>query len=522
MRVGGEEIREVVGSDGSWVDTDIETAVAPTALQHVPQGKASVGEDVQSFRIREVRAGADQLAQYFPEQVAWVRVILSGLKRCFARHAAEDERASGLLGDWWKTVDEFHGGARSVVRQARTTCGAGAGAGSGGAGAKMKQRAHILVVDDQSDNLLILEDVLAEHYEVHPATNGADALRYLEMGGAADLILLDVMMPGLDGFEVCRQLKASESMRSIPVMFLTSLDRPEDEERGFSLGAEDFIHKPVSPPVVLARVRTHLALSRANRALQRRNADLELLVAERTAEISEQARRLVSSKQELIAAQAATITAFCALAEARDNETGNHIRRTQHYVRILAEALRDHPRFRNQLDDDVIQQLFKSAPLHDVGKVATPDAILLKPGKLTADEWKIMKLHCEFGRNAILQAAHALGSGGETTFLHYAAEIAYGHHERWDGGGYPLGIAGDAIPMSARLMAVADVFDALISRRVYKPPFPYDQAIQMMLAERGRHFDPDVVDALEKVAGKFVEIATSFRDEPDDEVYENG
>lgn len=381
----------------------------------------------------------------------------------------------------------------------------------------MKQRAHVLVVDDQADNLLILEDVLSEHYDVHPASNGVEALGFLDAGGSADLILLDVMMPEIDGFEVCRRLKASESTRSIPVMFLTSLDRPEDEELGFSLGAEDFIHKPVSPPVVLARVRTHLALSKATRALQRRNADLELIVAERTAEISEQARRLVASKQEVIAAQAATITAFCALAEARDSETGNHIRRTQHYVRILAEALRDHPRFRGELNDDVIQQLFKSAPLHDVGKVATPDAILLKPGKLTPEEWTIMKQHCESGRDAIQQAENALGGLSDAPFLHYAAEIAYGHHERWDGSGYPQGIAGDAIPLSARLMAVADVYDALISRRVYKPPFPHEQAILMMLAERGRHFDPDVIDALEAVAGKFAEIATSFRDEPEEE-----
>ena len=259
----------------------------------------------------------------------------------------------------------------------------------------MKQRAHVLVVDDQADNLLILEDVLAEQYEVHPATNGREALDYLAGGGGADLILLDVMMPDVDGFEVCRRLKSSETTRSIPVIFLTGLDRPEDEELGFSLGAEDFIHKPISPPVVLARVRTHLALSRATRALQRRNADLELIVAERTAEIREQARRLVASKQEVIAAQASTITAFCALAEARDNETGNHIRRTQHYVRILAENLRDHPRFREKLEGEVIQLLFKSAPLHDVGKVATPDAILLKNGKLTPEEWVLMKQHCE-------------------------------------------------------------------------------------------------------------------------------
>jgi putative two-component system response regulator len=381
----------------------------------------------------------------------------------------------------------------------------------------MKQRAHVLVVDDQADNLLILEDVLSDHYDVHPATNGTEALDYLAMGGRADLILLDVMMPDVDGFEVCRRLKSSESTRAIPVMFLTGLDRPEDEELGFSLGAEDFIHKPISPPVVRARVRTHLALSRATRALQRRNADLELLVAERTAEISEQTRRLVTSKQEVIAAQAATITAFCALAEARDNETGNHIRRTQHYVRILAETLQSHPRFCGELNEDVIQLLFKSAPLHDVGKVATPDAILLKKGKLTPEEWVVMKQHCVYGRNAIIQAENALGGAVDASFLRYAAEIAYGHHERWDGSGYPEGLAGDSIPVSARLMAVADVYDALISRRVYKAPFPHEQAIEMIVAEKGSHFDPDIVDALLQVAGDFAAIARNFSDESGEE-----
>ena len=381
----------------------------------------------------------------------------------------------------------------------------------------MKQRAHVLVVDDQADNLLILEDVLSDYYDVHPATNGIEALDYLATGGRADLILLDVMMPDIDGFEVCRRLKASESTRAIPVMFLTGLDRPEDEELGFSLAAEDFIHKPISPPVVRARVRTHLALSRATRALQRRNADLELLVAERTAEISEQTRRLVTSKQEVIAAQAATITAFCALAEARDNETGNHIRRTQHYVRILAETLQNHPRFCVELNEDVIQLLFKSAPLHDVGKVATPDAILLKKGKLTPEEWVVMKQHCAYGRNAIVQAENALGGAVDASFLRYAAEIAYGHHERWDGSGYPEGLAGEAIPVSARLMAVADVYDALISRRVYKAPFTHEQAIEMIVAEKGSHFDPDIVDALLLVASDFAAIARNFSDESGEE-----
>jgi putative two-component system response regulator len=210
--------------------------------------------------------------------------------------------------------------------------------------------------------------------------------------------------------------------------------------------------------------------------------------------------------------QGATITALCTLAEMRDNETGNHIRRTQNYVRTLARRLRNHPRFAAQLDEETIELLYKSAPLHDVGKVAIPDAILLKPGKLEAEEWLVMKRHTEYGRDAIVQAESDLGE--TASFLRYAREIAWGHHEKWDGSGYPQGIAGDAIPLSARLMAVADVYDALISKRVYKAAFPHEQAIAMIAEGRGTHFDPDMADALADVAPEFNDIATSFRDEP--------
>ncbi|WP_374489642.1 HD domain-containing phosphohydrolase [Zoogloea sp.] len=379
----------------------------------------------------------------------------------------------------------------------------------------MAQRAKILIVDDQADNQLILEDILSEFYEVHTANNGMEALDFLHAGNLVDVILLDIIMPEMDGFETCRRIKDAPETRNIPVMFLSGLNRPEDEELGFAIGAEDFIHKPISPAVVRARARTHLNLSRATRSLRRRNADLERLVAERTVEIQSQAKHLIASKQAVIAAQDTTITAFCALAEARDNETGNHIKRTQHYVRVLAEHLRTHPRYLMQLDDEIIQLLFKSAPLHDIGKVATPDAILLKNGKLTKEEWAVMRQHCEAGRDAILQAQGAMDAAGATPFLKYAAEIAYGHHERWDGGGYPQGLMGEAIPLSARLMAVADVYDALISRRVYKPPFPHHQAVEMIHKERGKHFDPDVVDALLVVQDEFARIADSFCDAPD-------
>lgn len=378
----------------------------------------------------------------------------------------------------------------------------------------MEQSAHILVADDQPYNLLILQDLLGEHYEVNVAADGVQALNYIREGGRVDLILLDVMMPGLDGFEVCRLIKASPGTREIPVIFLTSLDSSADEEKGLSLGAEDFIHKPFSPPVVLARVRNHLMLARTRKDLQLKNEDLERLVEERTHEVVAASRELVARSEQLSAAQGVTINAFCSLAEARDNETGNHIRRTQLYVLRLAEALRDHPRFEQVLDDETIRLLYKSAPLHDIGKVGIPDAILLKPGKLTPEEWVVMQSHAVLGRDAIARAAQGL-EGKEWAFLRHAMDIAYCHHERWDGSGYPNGLRGDDIPVSARLMAAADVYDALISRRVYKPPFPHQKAMDIILSDRGKHFDPDVVDAVMELSDQFRDIASSYSDESD-------
>ena len=370
---------------------------------------------------------------------------------------------------------------------------------------------HILIVDDQPENLLIQEAFLGGEYRVHAAQSGQEALAYLDGAGRADLILLDVVMPQLDGFEVCRRVKANPRLHDIPILFVTSLDSPADEAKGLSLGAEDFIHKPFSPPVVLARVRNQIKLRQLTRLLKQRNVDLEGLVMERTQKILDQSEQLMRQKQDMIAAQSATITAFCSLAEARDNETGNHIRRTQNYVKALAEQLRDHPRFRPHLDDETILLLYKSAPLHDIGKVGVPDAILCKPGKLTPEEWTEMRRHAEYGRDAIAQAEGELGEqqGG---FLRYAREIAYGHHEKWDGSGYPQGTAGEAIPVSARLMAVADVYDALISKRVYKPAYTHERALAIIQQGRGRHFDPDVADALQAIEAIFAEVARRYGD----------
>lgn len=364
---------------------------------------------------------------------------------------------------------------------------------------------RILIVDDEPINLKVMADLLRDSYGLIVAKDGPQALARLAGDPLPDLILLDVMMPGMDGVEVCRRLKEDARTRDLPVIFITAMGQVHDETRGFAVGAVDYITKPISPPVVLARVRTHIALRKARRALADQNRQLEDRVAKRT--------------RDLLRAQDATIRAMASLAETRDNETGNHIRRTQNYVLALALHLSRDPRYAGQLDEETIELLYKSAPLHDVGKVGIPDSILLKPGKLTDDEFHIMKTHAALGHDAIFaaegQADIAAGerAAGESSFLRIAREIAYGHHERWDGGGYPQGLAGEAIPLSARLMAVADVYDALISRRCYKPPFPHEKAAAIIREGSGSHFDPAVVAAFTALEDEFKDIADRYSDE---------
>jgi len=367
-------------------------------------------------------------------------------------------------------------------------------------------RSRILIVEDELPDQLILEDLLEQQFEVHTSSNGREALDYLKVPHPVDLILMDIMMPVLDGFEACQQIKADPELQDIPVLFLTSLESVADEKHGLSLGAEDFIHKPYSPPLVLARVHNHIELARSRKLLRKRNAALELQVQERT-------RALLHETAQVMRAQESTINSLCALAELRDNETGDHIRRTQHYVRTLARRLSLSPLFAAELSEATIALLFKSAPLHDVGKVAIPDAILLKPGKLTDDEWSIMKRHAEYGRDALVEAEKELGDS--VSFLRYAREIAYGHHEKWDGSGYPQQLSGNAIPLAARIMAVADVYDALISKRVYKPAMAHGQAVEIIMQGRGKHFDPAIIDLLVDVIDEFQVIAKGYSDGTD-------
>jgi len=359
------------------------------------------------------------------------------------------------------------------------------------------ERQTILVVDDTPDNIALLSTLLKDRYKVRAANNGERALAIAAGQPRPDLILLDIMMPGMDGYEVCERLKIDPHTADIPVIFLTAKVQVEDEEFGLRLGAVDYITKPISPPIVLARVETHLTLKRARQFLQDRNAYLEAEVWRRS--------------REVMAIQEVTIMAMASLAETRDNATGNHIRRTQHYVRALAQHLRHHPRFAAALNDETIELLFKSAPLHDIGKVGIPDRILLKPGRLTPDEFEIMKTHAALGRDAIAAAERCLDT--PDSFLRFAREIAYSHQEKWDGSGYPEGLWGEQIPLSARLMVVADVYDALISRRIYKPALPHEQAVAMIREGRDQHFDPDIVDAFLECAEQFRTIAARFADD---------
>lgn len=345
----------------------------------------------------------------------------------------------------------------------------------------------VLIVDDTEANVDILVETLADTYDLMVAMDGETALE-ITRESLPDLILLDIMMPGMSGYDVCEQLKAEPATANIPIIFITAMSAAEDEEKGLKLGAVDYITKPFNPALVSIRVRNHLDLK-----MHRDN--LEQLVNERTAELQ--------------LTQDAMIESLGILADCRDPETGGHIRRTQSYVRVLAEHLQDHPRFCDFLDDETIDLLEKSAPLHDIGKIGIADSILLKPGRLTDDEFEEMKRHAELGYESLQRCQENLG---KTLFLELASIIAYTHQEKWDGSGYPRGLIGDEIPIPGRLMALADVYDALISKRVYKEPFTHDKAVSIISEGAGQHFDPDIVGVFETIHETFRRIAIELAD----------
>ena len=360
-------------------------------------------------------------------------------------------------------------------------------------------RDTVLVIDDSPEILAIVNGLLKGDYRLKAANGGEKGLLLAAAEPLPDIILLDIMMADLHGHEVCRRLKADRVTRDIPVIFLTAMNDAADEEAGFALGAVDYIAKPISGAILRARVKTHLEMKLSADFIRNKNVFLVGEVTKRNKEV------------EFI--QDVTILALASLAETRDNETGSHLRRTQQYVRLLAERLQRHPRFSLLLTRTNIELICKSAPLHDIGKVGIPDHILLKPGRLTAEEFVLMKTHTTLGKEAIQNAERQMGRGAP--FLNFAKEIAASHQEKWDGSGYPQGLAGEQIPIAARLMAVADVYDALISTRVYKPAMTHEEAAKIIAEGSGAHFDPAIVDAFLAISQEFRGIALRFQDHSD-------
>ncbi len=346
----------------------------------------------------------------------------------------------------------------------------------------------ILVVDDTEENIDILVESLSPEYELRVATNGHRALNVIALE-KPDLILLDVMMPEMDGYELCEKLKGDPHTADIPIIFITALSETREEAKGLSLGAVDYIVKPFNIELVKARVKNHILLSA-------HNSELERLVNLRTSELE--------------VTQDVTIKSMAILAEYRDNETGKHIQRTQKYTKLLANYLKDIPNYKSYLNKEAIALLVKSAPLHDIGKVGVQDEVLLKPGLFTDEEYEKMKKHTVFGGEIIQRAQKELG---EESFLKMAWEITMTHHEKWDGTGYPMGLKENKIPISGRIIALADVYDALRSKRVYKSEFSHEKAMGIILEGRGVHFDPEIVDAFIELSKAFFRISVEDADD---------
>ena len=363
----------------------------------------------------------------------------------------------------------------------------------------VSQRPTVLIVDDNAENLTVLGELLQPLYQVRAANGGERALQLMALAPQPDLVLLDVMMPGLDGYAVLERWRSDASTAQVPVIFVTALGATADEERGLAHGAVDYISKPVRPPILLARVAAHIELHRARARLEDQNRYLEAEVARRMQE-NERLRDV-------------SMHALARLAETRDNETGYHLLRTREYVRLLAEELLARGAFAGELDAASADLMVRSASLHDIGKVGIPDRILHKEGKLDAQEWEIMKTHAWLGAEAISQAERDTGAGAGLDHLRYAKQIALSHHERWDGGGYPQGLAGLDIPLAARLMALADVFDALTCKRVYKEAWTHEAARSLVIEQRGRHFDPVIADAFLARFAEFCEVARRFSED---------
>ena len=348
---------------------------------------------------------------------------------------------------------------------------------------------RILIVDDSPEAIEVLAHALPEHCRRQAALSGEKAIRLLESSrDLPDLILLDVMMPGMDGYEVCRRIKLDERLKGIPVIYLSALTDTRDKVKAFEQGGVDYIEKPFKLEEVRARVETHLKLHYLQKEIEAYNKNLELMVEEKVKEISE--------------SQTATIFALAKLAESRDVDTGDHLLRIQDFCRLLADNLSRHSKYQDRINAEYIDNLQKASPLHDIGKVGIRDAILLKPGKLSPEEFEEMKGHTVIGADTLREVYQKYPGN---YFIKIGIEIAQSHHEKWDGSGYPEGLCEEQIPLSARIMALADVYDALRSKRVYKEAFPHEKALEIILQGSGKHFDPLTVEAfqaLEQAFGK--------------------
>ncbi len=334
-------------------------------------------------------------------------------------------------------------------------------------------RPTILVVDDTAENIALLVEILRADYQVKAARNGEQALKIAAQQPAPELILLDIMMPGIDGFEVCRRLKADPVTAHIPVIFVTARITTEDEILGFELGAVDYITKPVSPPIVKARVKTQLALYDQNRELDRK-------VRDQTHTINETRLKII---QRLGRA-----------AEYKDDATGMHVIRMSHYARVLGLAA--------GMSESAADVLLNAAPMHDIGKIGIPDSILQKSSALDEAEWDVMKTHTEMG-------AEIIGED-ESELLQMAAVVARSHHEKWDGSGYPAGLSGEEIPMVGRIVAIADVYDALTSPRPYKEAWDAERALDYLQEQAGSHFDPALVSLFVAHIAEIEELRQQF------------
>ncbi|MDP4126264.1 MAG: response regulator [Bacillota bacterium] len=357
----------------------------------------------------------------------------------------------------------------------------------------MDRQKTIMIVDDTEMNIDILVEALQEDYELIIAINGLEAIELLQEQ-KPDLILLDIMMPEMDGYEVLKAIKKTPDLVDIPVILLSAITDRDSKTMGFSLGAVDYVTKPFEMVEVKARVRTQLKFQEARLLLENQNLFLEEKVKERT--------------KLLERTNSAAIYCLAAVAETRDPETGEHIKRTQEYIRELALELQGEDEYKEVLTKEYIELLYQSAPLHDIGKVGVRDSILLKPGRLTEEEFEEMKKHTIYGGESLMVGIRELG---EDSFLTLAKEIALTHHEKWDGTGYPRGLSKAEIPISGRLMALSDVYDALICKRVYKNAMSHDEAKTIILEGRGTHFDPDIVDAFIKREANFIKIMGRFR-----------